>query len=97
MIAICLIGLIGTFYTSFGGIRTIIWIDVIQFLIVLGAAAVSVYMLLRNIGLPAHELYRVLADPYSGPEGHSKLFLVDTSRPLDEGLREYLAVRQGRY
>jgi solute:Na+ symporter, SSS family len=80
VIAICLIGLIGTFYTSFGGIRTIIWIDVIQFLIVLGAAAVSVYMLLRNIGLPAHELYRVLAAPHSGPEGHSKLFLVDTSR-----------------
>jgi hypothetical protein len=23
-------------------------------------------------------------------------FLMDTSRPLDEGLREYLSVRQGR-
>jgi len=79
VVAICLIGLIGTFYTSFGGIRTIIWIDVIQFMIVLGAAAVSVYMLLKTIGLPAHDLYRILSDSRSGPDGHSKLFLVDTS------------------
>jgi len=79
ILAICLIGLVGTFYTAFGGIRTVIWIDVIQFFIVAGAALLSIFMLLHALHLPAGEIYRALADPHSGPDGHSKLFLVDTS------------------
>ncbi|HEX2971875.1 MAG TPA: hypothetical protein VHP11_06055, partial [Tepidisphaeraceae bacterium] len=47
--AICMIGLVGTFYTMFGGVRTVIWIDNIQFLIVIGAALLSVGLLLHKI------------------------------------------------
>src|SRR5690348_13042818 len=78
--SICLIGLVGTFYTSFGGIRTVIWIDVIQFLIVIGAAVLSIAMLLHAIPLPIGKIVHLLADPSTGPRGHSKLFFLDTSR-----------------
>lgn len=78
VLAIVLIGLVGTFYTAFGGIRTVIWIDVIQFFIVVGAAALSIFMLLRAIPLSPHALFRVLADAHAGPHGHSKLFVCDT-------------------
>jgi SSS family solute:Na+ symporter len=78
-LAICLIGLIGTFYTSFGGIRTVIWIDVIQFFIVVIAAVLSVAMLLHKTPLSPGQMLQALRDPTSGPDGHGKLFLFDTS------------------
>ncbi|HWE00911.1 MAG TPA: hypothetical protein VG326_00775 [Tepidisphaeraceae bacterium] len=78
--AIALIGIVGTFYTAFGGIRTVIWIDVIQFFIVAGSAGLSIYLLLKAIPIPIRDIFTALADPKSGPGGHSKLFLFDTSR-----------------
>src|SRR3954468_24053404 len=36
--AICLIGLMGTFYTVKGGIRAVVWTDAIQLVLVIGAA-----------------------------------------------------------
>jgi hypothetical protein len=51
----------------------------------------------------AHNEYRRRIDAHiAGLRDQSKragmdYFLMDTSRPLDEGLREYLAVRQGRF
>src|SRR5665213_1228999 len=77
--AIVLIGVVGTFYTAFGGIRTVIWIDVIQFFIVAGAAGLSVYLLLKAIPIPIRQIFAALANPNSGPDGHSKLYLFDTS------------------
>ena len=78
-IAICLIGLIGTFYTTFGGIKTIVWIDVIQFFIVVGAAVVSIGLMLHAIPLPLTKVFALLADPHSGPHGHSKLQVFNLS------------------
>jgi Na+/proline symporter len=79
VLAICLIGLIGTFYTTLGGIRTVVWTDVIQFFIVVGAAALSVALLLHSIPHPIHEIWRVLSNPAGGPRGHSKLTVFDFS------------------
>ncbi|HET6247062.1 MAG TPA: hypothetical protein VFE47_05125 [Tepidisphaeraceae bacterium] len=77
ILAIVLIGCVGTFYTAFGGIRTVIWIDVIQFFIVAGAALLSIFILLHAIPRSPIQIFHVLADKASGPNGHAKLFLCD--------------------
>jgi SSS family transporter len=79
VLAICMIGLVGTFYTMFGGVRTVVWIDNIQFLIVIGAALLSVGLLLYRIPVPLSKLVSTLGEPGSGPMGHSKLRLFETS------------------
>ena len=78
-VAICLIGLIGTFYTTLGGIKTIVWIDVIQFFIVVGAAVVSIGLMLHAIPMPLSKVFHLLADPHGGPHGHSKLQVINLS------------------
>jgi len=77
VVAICVIGLVGTFYTMHGGIRTVIWIDVIQFFIVVGAALLSIALLLRAMPLPLGGLLHELAEPLPNHHGHSKLQLVN--------------------
>jgi len=66
------IGFVGTFYTVFGGIKTVVWVDALQFLLVVGAAILTIGILLHRIPVPAHELYDVLA-------GSGKLKVVDLS------------------
>jgi solute:Na+ symporter, SSS family len=78
ILAICLIGLIGTFYTTAGGIRAIVWIDVVQFFLVVGAVLVSIGLLLHKIPASVPQIAHALAQPGSGPAG-SKLHLVDLS------------------
>jgi SSS family transporter len=77
VLAICLIGCLGTFYTAFGGIRTVIWIDVIQFFIVVGAALLSIFLLFHAIPRSPLQIVHTLLEPVPGPSGHSKLFLCD--------------------
>lgn len=77
MLAIALIGGVGTFYTAFGGIRTVIWIDVIQFFIVFGAALLSVILLLKAIPASPGRILHVLAEPAGPSATHSKLFVCD--------------------
>lgn len=73
--AVCLIGLIGTAYTTLGGIRTVVWTDTIQFFIVVGAATLSVIILLHRIGRSPADIVQILAQP--GPGEPSKLRLFD--------------------
>src|SRR3954453_18421934 len=70
--AICLIGLMGTFYTVKGGIRAVVWTDAIQLVLVIGAACLTVGLLLHRIGRPPGELWAAL-------RADGKLHLVDTS------------------
>lgn len=79
IVAVCLIGLIGTFYTTLGGIKTIVWIDVIQFIIVVGAALVSIGLMLHAIPLSPAGIARLLAHSPGPVAGHSKLQLLDFS------------------
>ena len=58
--AIVVIGLVGTFYTVFGGIKAVVWVDALQFALVVGAAALTIGLLLHRIPLPVSELPRVL-------------------------------------
>ena len=81
--AVCIIGLIGTFYTTLGGIRTVVWTDVIQFFIVVGTALLSIALLLHQIPRSPGEIFRILADPNSAPGGHGKLTVFDLSFNLN--------------
>jgi Na+/proline symporter len=74
-----LIGLVGTFYTVAGGIRAVVWIDVIQFALVVGAALLTLGILLHKIPVPVGEIVDVLQQPVPALDDHSKLRLVDTS------------------
>lgn len=75
--AVCLIGLVGTAYTTLGGIRTVVWTDTIQFFIVVGAATLSVILLLHRIHHSPAEIVHILSEPT--PNQHGKLQLFDFS------------------
>lgn len=79
VVAICLISVVGTFYTVMGGVRAVIWVDTIQFAIVIGAAFLSVGILLHRIPLSVSEIMHVLVNSHTVAGGQSKLHLVDTS------------------
>ncbi|MFI4897385.1 MAG: sodium/solute symporter [Phycisphaerales bacterium JB059] len=69
--------LVGVVYTLAGGVASVIWSDVIQFIILIGAALGAVWMIGAQISAPTGE---VLAALRSGMEdGASKLTLLDTS------------------
>src|SRR5687768_2079774 len=79
VLAVCMVGLIGKFYTVAGGIRAVIWIDTIQFALVVGAALLTVGILLYRIPLPIGGIIDLLGQDGTGVGGASKLRLVDTS------------------
>ena len=51
VIAIVGLGILGTLYTAVGGIRAVIWTDVMQIVVVVGVAVASVGVLLWQIGM----------------------------------------------
>jgi SSS family transporter len=75
--AILAIGFVGTFYTVFGGIRTVVWVDTIQFALVVGAAALTIGLLLHRIPMP-------LGDVVSTLRAAGKLKVVDLSADLQK-------------
>jgi SSS family transporter len=70
--AIAVIGLVGTFYTVFGGIKAVVWVDALQFALVIGAAMLTIGLLLHRIPISVTELPRVLNEEH-------KLKLLDLS------------------
>jgi solute:Na+ symporter, SSS family len=75
VVAICLIGVVGTVYATVGGVRAVVWVDVIQFLIVVGTAVVSICFLLQRNHL---DLAGMMDGLRNGPGG-DKLHLWDAS------------------
>jgi len=78
ILAIVLLGCIGTVYTAFGGIRAVIWTDTIQIAVVCFAAGLSIYLLLDAIPLSGGEIVAALRHA----DGVDKLRLVDTRLTL---------------
>ncbi|MDX2146120.1 MAG: sodium:solute symporter [Planctomycetota bacterium] len=66
----------GTVYTLAGGITSVIWTDVIQVCVYLGAAVLAVVLLASKIDAPLSEVVDALGS--GGKEGASKLLLVPT-------------------
>lgn len=76
-IAICIITIVGFTYTVYGGIRTVIYSDVVQCVIYVGAAVLVLWHLLHSIPLSTGEIIEVLQAPGDGQV--SKLTFVDFS------------------
>src|SRR3954468_16323621 len=70
--AIVVIGAVGTFYAAYGGIRTVVWVDAVQFALVVGAALLTIGLLLHRIPLTVGDLAARL-------HGWGKLTWLDTS------------------
>ncbi|HSU66360.1 MAG TPA: hypothetical protein VLJ39_05795, partial [Tepidisphaeraceae bacterium] len=70
---------VGTFYTTLGGVRAVVWVDTIQFAIVIGAAFLTIGILLHRIPLSAGQIVDLLKHSPTSSGGHSKLLLIDTS------------------
>ncbi len=80
VIAIGLIGVIGTFYTTLGGIRAVVWTDTVQLSLVVFAVLLSIGLLLYKIPLSIPEIYQTLATPGTGTSATtSKLHFWDWS------------------
>jgi Na+/proline symporter len=78
-IASVLLVVLGLAFTFLGGLRSIIWSDLVQVLLYVGAALVVLILLWRAIPASAPEIFAALASP---PEGASKLRLLDLSTDL---------------
>lgn len=64
----------GVMYTFFGGVSSVIWTDVVQVTVYLGAALVAIAVLLHKIPADIPTIFSALVNP---PEGPSKLNLID--------------------
>ncbi|MFT2089383.1 sodium:solute symporter [Paraglaciecola sp. 2405UD69-4] len=77
IIAIGIITCVGFFYTVYGGIRTVIYSDVVQCLVYVSAALLVLWHLFHAIPLSTSEMLEVLQNP--GPGEASKLTFIDFS------------------
>lgn len=84
MVAIAIIMLAGTLYTLVGGMRSIIWTDVVQTVVFVGAAVVSAIVLWNIIDKPLPFVLDALRSPVPGEQSAaSKLTVLTTG--LDPG------------
>lgn len=67
---------VGLAFTFIGGLRSIIWSDLVQVILYVGAALVVLALLWASIPASTSDMIAALADP---PEGGSKLRLLDFS------------------
>ncbi|MCP4640768.1 MAG: sodium/solute symporter [bacterium] len=76
--AVVIFGVVGTVYTMFGGIKAVIWTDVLQIVVVVFAAVLSITLLMKMIPIPLGEIVATLRNA----DGQDKLKLVDTTFSL---------------
>ena len=79
ILAICLIGAVGTLYTTLGGVRAVVWVDALQLAIVIGTALLTIAILLHRIPLSPAQIVDLLANTNVPSTGGGKLRLVDMS------------------
>jgi SSS family transporter len=92
VIAILLIGALGIAYTVAGGIKAVIWTDTAQIIVVVGAAIMSICLLVHRIPKPVSEIIHILGAPGTGVHGHSKLLIVDTSWDMSRQFTLWVAL-----
>jgi SSS family transporter len=63
MAAIGLLSFVAVAYTLIGGIASVIWTDVLQTLVLVGAALGAVFVLLHHIDLPLGDIWQHLQEP----------------------------------
>lgn len=62
MLGIAALSIIGVAYTWFGGIKAVIWVEVVQTIILVGAAVVAIAILLNRIPVSTGEVVQTLSD-----------------------------------
>ncbi len=77
IIAIAILTAVGIGYTLAGGISSVIWSDVIQFGILIGAALVAIVLIANSFTVPISQIIAELQS--GGKDGASKLTLFDLS------------------
>jgi len=77
MIAIAVLTCVGILYTLTGGISSVIWSDVIQFTILIGAALVAIILITNSFNAPLSEILAQLRT--GGEDKSSKLIVFDGS------------------
>ncbi len=77
MAAIAILTTVGIVYTLAGGISSVIWSDVIQFGILIGAALCAIVLIVGSFNVPLTEIIEQLKT--GGPEETSKLRIFDLS------------------
>lgn len=75
ILAISVLAFVGIVYTLAGGIRSVIWSDVIQFVILIGAALCAIILIALSIDAPMSTILSELGSGAS--DGKSKLTLFD--------------------
>lgn len=87
VISVCLVMLVGTLYTLWGGVSSVIWTDVIQVTVYVGAGVVAILVLLHRIPLSIPEIFDLLRhtpiDAGKGLAAGSKLRVLDVGVPFD--------------
>lgn len=78
VIAVGLMAAVGVVYTLVGGVRSVIWTDVVQMVVFVVAVAGAILLLLARIPGGAPAAYEALKHA-SAPDGTAKLTLIDTS------------------
>jgi solute:Na+ symporter, SSS family len=76
MLGIAALSIIGVAYTWFGGIKAVIWVEVVQTIILVGAAVVAIGLLLNRIPAPTSDVIDVLAKTKT--DAGSKLDVIRT-------------------
>lgn len=76
MIASAVLVVFGIVFTLFGGLNAVIWSDLVQVVLYVGAAIFVLFFLLWKIPAPMPEIWHALSHT---PDGASKLTLVDWS------------------
>ncbi|MFK7758710.1 MAG: sodium:solute symporter [Phycisphaerales bacterium] len=77
ILSISVLTAVGIVYTLAGGIKSVIWSDVIQFTILIGAALFAILLIVSTFNAPTTEILNQLTN--GGGDGASKLQLFDLS------------------
>ncbi|MBL4592114.1 MAG: sodium/solute symporter [Phycisphaerales bacterium] len=80
MLTIGALAIVGTLYTLAGGISSVIWSDVIQYLILVGAAITAIVLIAASFTAPLPVIIEALRT--GGEAGASKLTVIDPSFDL---------------
>jgi solute:Na+ symporter, SSS family len=81
IMAIAVMTMVGVVYTLAGGVRSVIWTDVIQMAVFMTAIASAIFLLMDRIPGGISTTYQTLANAQA-PDGTSKLTIFDTSLSL---------------
>lgn len=83
LICVVIFTIFGIFYTLWGGVSSVIWTDVLQVCVYLGAALAAIIVLLNRIPAPISEIFAALASPPNGAPSKLTMATVglDPSQP----------------